>query len=171
MPNLTAPHPAQDTRSAGHDTVIGAYPAAVGEQAPTLAGQREHPAGTARQPTLPGETAQLVKVIQLVFGARRAGDVPPEPARVLLDQRPAEVTGLGEGYPASSSASSHRHRGSGSAAACAGSSAGCSNRLATAPTIRRRVWLRQVLTQVSARSDTIIAASDWPSSSARGPSI
>ena len=100
MPNLTAPHPAQDTRSAGRDTVIGAYPAAVGEQAPTLAGQREHPAGTARQPTLPGETAQLVKVIQLVFGARRAGDVPPEPARVLLDQRPAEVTGLGEGYPA-----------------------------------------------------------------------
>ncbi len=60
--------------------------------------------------------------------------------------------------------------GSGSAAASAGSCAGCSSRLATAPMICRRVGLRHQLTQVSVRSDRIIAAMDWPSSSSRGSS-
>ena len=62
-------------------------------------------------------------------------------SHLVLGQIAGAIAGHGSSY-----ASSHRHRGSGSAAACTGSSAGCSSRLATVPTIRCRVWLRQVLT-------------------------
>src|SRR6266516_2417790 len=41
--------------------------------------------------------AQLVQVEQVILGPRRAGEVPPEPVRALLDELLVEVAGLGEG--------------------------------------------------------------------------
>jgi hypothetical protein len=44
--------------------------------------------------------AQQVQVVEVIFGARRAGEVPPEPVGGLLHELLAEVAGLGEGDPA-----------------------------------------------------------------------
>ena len=54
---------------------------------------------------------QPVQVEQIVLGPRRAGEVPPEPVRVLLDELPAEVAGLGEGDTAVQLAEQPAQRG------------------------------------------------------------
>ena len=142
----------------------------VAEHATALGGQRQDPPGAARDPEFPGEAPQLVQgrtARSRCSGGRERSQ--PNRAAFLLNERPAEVAALGQGDPACQWPSSHRHRQR-SAAACAGSSTGCSSRLATTAAICCRVGLRQRLTQASARSDVITAASDWPSSSSRGVS-
>ena len=74
--------------------------AGVGEEAAALGGQRELAARPAGQAQVLGEVAQLVQVVQVVLGPRRAGEVPPEPVRAVLDELPVEVAGLGEGVTA-----------------------------------------------------------------------
>src|SRR6266702_686073 len=59
-------------------------------------GQRELAPGPAGEPEALGQVTKLVEVVQVVLGAGRAGEVPPEAIGGSLDEPLAEVAGLGE---------------------------------------------------------------------------
>jgi len=66
---------------------------------PALAGQQESAATAAGKSQALGEVANQMEVEEIVFGSRRAPEVPPEPGGCPLHELLTKVPRLGERHP------------------------------------------------------------------------